>query len=89
MKKYRSKVSNRNIQQNKSTALQKYNIKATQKSLAACLDEPDRLRNFSAGNGDLLLDFPAPACSGKAWRNCWPRLWRVARKTPIGTNFRH
>ncbi len=45
------------MNQNKSNALQKYNIKPTQKSLAACLKEPDRFRNFSAGNGDLLLDF--------------------------------
>jgi len=45
------------MNQNKSSALQKYNIKPTQKSLAACLNEPDRFRDFSAGHGDLLLDF--------------------------------
>jgi hypothetical protein len=57
MKKHRLKVSNRNIHRNKITALQKYNIKPTQKSLAASLSEPDRLQNFGAGNCDLLLDF--------------------------------
>jgi len=45
------------MNQNKSSALQKYNIKPTQKSLSARLNEPDRFRNFSAGHGDLLLDF--------------------------------
>jgi hypothetical protein len=89
MKKHRLKVSNRNIHRNKIIALQKYNIKPTQKYLAACPGEPDRLRNFSVGNGDLLLIFSAPACSGKARCNCWAWLWRLAWKTPIGTNFRH
>ena len=45
------------MNQSKSSALQKNNIKPTQKSLAARLTEPDRFRNFSAGSGDLLLDF--------------------------------
>ena len=37
--------------------LHKYNIKPTNKSLSACLSEPDRFESFSGRIGDLLLDF--------------------------------
>ena len=37
--------------------LHKYNIKPTNKSLSACLSEPDRFGSFSGKAGDLLLDF--------------------------------
>jgi len=37
--------------------LHKYNIKPTNKSLSACLSEPDRFGSFSGKAVDLLLDF--------------------------------
>ena len=38
-------------------ALQKYNINSVQKTISERLCEPDRFKNFSAGTGNLLLDF--------------------------------
>jgi len=51
------------MKQNLTSALQKYNIEPNQKTLAACLNELERFRNFSAGSGDLLLDFSRTSLS--------------------------